>query len=248
MRRIPICIVPREDLEAWQDLSAVARAPRTEGETPPAPGAYAAAILEALDAAGPSFAAELARRSKLLPSHFEMGLAQLVGQASVTCDSFGGLRRLVTSAKHKRGAPRRTTFAPAGRWARFGVPAAARTERLSDERIEFAARRLLDRYGIMVRDLLERERLPVLWRELVRVYRRLELRGEVRGGRFVQRFSGEQFALPQAIESMRALRRQPRGPEVGGLWVSAADPLNLGGILTPDPRIPAQARSRVRVA
>ena len=80
------------------------------------------------------------------------------------------------------------------------------------------------------------------------MYRRLELRGEVRGGRFVQRFSGEQFALPQAIESMRALRRQPRGPEVGGLWVSAADPLNLGGILTPDPRIPAQARSRVRVA
>jgi ATP-dependent Lhr-like helicase len=101
---------------------------------------------------------------------------------------------------------------------------------------------------VIVRDLLERERLPVPWRDLVRVYRRLELRGDVRGGRFVQRFAGEQYALPQAIERMRALRREAKPPEVGGLWVSAADPLNLGGILTPDPRIPAQARSRVRVA
>jgi ATP-dependent Lhr-like helicase len=88
----------------------------------------------------------------------------------------------------------------------------------------------------------------VFWRDLVRVYRRLELRGEVRGGRFVQRFSGEQYALPQAIELMRRVRREGPAPEVGGLWVSAADPLNLGGILTPDARVPSQARQRVRVA
>ena len=248
VRGTPICIVPREDLEVWQGLSAHAKAWRPGAPEAPEPGAYGQAILEALDQAGPSFAADLARRSKLLPSHFEMGLAQLIGFGLATCDSFGGLRRLVTSHKHKRGMPRRTTFAPAGRWSRFGAGATASAESLSPEWIEFAARRLLDRYGVMVRDLLERERLPVPWRELVRVYRRLELRGEIRGGRFVQRFAGEQYALPQAIERMRALRREAKGPEVGGLWVSAADPLNLGGILTPDPRIPAQARSRVRVA
>jgi ATP-dependent Lhr-like helicase len=82
----------------------------------------------------------------------------------------------------------------------------------------------------------------------VRVYRRLELRGDVRGGRFVQRFPGEQYALPGAIELLRKLRRAGPPPEVGGLWVSAADPLNLGGILTPDARVPAQARTRVLVA
>jgi ATP-dependent helicase Lhr and Lhr-like helicase len=245
-RSTPICLVPREDLEPWQALSAAGKTARAEADGP-APGEYGRAILEALDAAGPSFAADLARRSKLLGSHFDMGLAQLVSLGLVTCDSFAGLRRLIPTQKHKRGAPRRTSFAPAGRWSRFGMhPEPA--ERLPQEHVEFAARRLLERYGVIVRPLLERERMPVPWRDLLRAYRRLELRGEVRGGRFVQRFSGEQYALPEAIERMRALRRDSRGPEVGGVWVSAADPLNLGGILTPDPRVPAQARNRVHVA
>jgi ATP-dependent Lhr-like helicase len=175
-----------------------------------------------------------------------MGLAQLLGHGLVVCDSFAGLRRLVVRPARRHGDTRRVAFSSAGRWSRFRRPRAG-TE-VSDELVEFVARRLLDRYGVVVRDLLERERMPVFWRDLVRVYRRLELRGDVRGGRFVQRFSGEQYALPGAVELMRKLRREPRGKEDLPLWVSAADPLNLGGTLTPEARVPSQARQRVRVA
>ena len=103
----------------------------------------------------------------------------------------------------------------------------------------------------------DRERIPVPWRDLVRVYRLEELRGEVRGGRFVQRFAGEQYALPEAIELMRRLRRRAGGAQAHAeghaadqaarLHVAAADPLNLEGILTPEPRVPLQARRRVPV-
>jgi ATP-dependent Lhr-like helicase len=147
---------------------------------------------------------------------------------------------------HRRVASRRVSYSSAGRWSRFRWPRASTA--VTPEHVEFVARRLLDRYGVIVRDLLERERIPVPWRDLVREYRRLELRGDVRGGRFVQRFSGEQYALPGAVEMLRRVRREPRASEVDALWVSAADPLNLGGVLTPEPRIPPQARQRVRVA
>ena len=174
---------------------------------------------------------------------------------------------------------RRVPLAPAGRWSRFrggGDDAGGGTRseaplssgpeaEIGEREAEFAARQLLARYGVVFRRLLERERIPVSWRELVRVYRLEELRGEVRGGRFVQRFSGEQYALPEAVELMRRLRRRGAdsrgrtepGPEMalrdGGirfhaLRVAAADPLNLGGILTPGPRVPAPARKRVLVA
>ena len=112
---------------------------------------------------------------------------------------------------------------------------------------EFAARRLLDRYGIVFRRILDRERIPIPWRDLVRVYRLWELRGDVRGGRFVQRFAGEQYALPEAVELTRRLRRTNRGAGQG-LTLSASDPLNLEGILTPEPRVPSQARRRILVA
>jgi ATP-dependent Lhr-like helicase len=119
---------------------------------------------------------------------------------------------------------------------------------------------------VVFRRLLERERMPVPWRDLVRAYRLMEMRGELRGGRFVQRFAGEQYALPDAVELMRRLRRAASRTEgasaraegeskdcvttstsTRGLQVSASDPLNLEGILTPEPRIPAQARRRVMV-
>src|SRR5262249_31444424 len=141
------------------------------------------------------------------------------------------------------GAMKRATLFTPGRWSRLRTAAAG-----EPASAEFVAARLLDRYGVMFRQLLERERLPVPWRDLVRVYRRNELRGEGRGGRFVQRFSGEQFARPEAVELLRRLRRAPAPVTPAELWVSAADPLNLDGILTPEGRIPAQARKRVLVA
>jgi ATP-dependent Lhr-like helicase len=189
-----------------------------------------------------------------------MGLTQLIGHGRITSDSFGGLRRLITPPSKRRGVMKRAHLTPAGRWSRFRddtpeEPAAPRTP--ADDQIEFVARQLLDRYGVVFRRLIDRERVPVPWRDLVRVYRHHELRGDIRGGRFVHRFSGEQYARPEAIELMRRLRRTggtPRLPSLEkregarGIEVAAADPLNLQGVLTPEPRIPAQARGRVRVA
>jgi ATP-dependent Lhr-like helicase len=160
-----------------------------------------------------------------------------------------------------------TPLMPAGRWSRFrddvvtitGAGAANATE----EQTLFVARQLLTRYGVVFRRLLERERIPIPWRDLVRVYRHQELRGDVRGGRFVQRFAGEQYALPEAVELMRRLRRMGGSPRVHALdklaahhdseqrpriEVAATDPLNLQGVLTPDAKIPAQTRRRVSVA
>ena len=149
----------------------------------------------------------------------------------------------------------------AGRWSLLhaGDPAPVP---LTSERVEFAARQLLARYGIVFRALIEREKLPVPWRELARYYRLAELRGDVRGGRFVQRFSGEQYALPDAVDLMRRLRRVGKlagridatdavessgAAELHVTHVAAGDPLNLEGVLTPLPRVSPQARRRVLV-
>jgi len=270
-RSAPICLLPREDLESWLALA------RAGGPSVTASGGlstYARTILDALGLRGACFVQELQRDTRLLPSHLEMGLVQLIGHGLVTCDSFGGLRRLVTPPSRRRGVMKRVPFAPAGRWSRFRAeavpardPVAIEAQPAGEAEAEFAARHLLTRYGLVFRRLLERERIPVPWRDIARVLRREELRGEVRGGRFVGLFAGEQFALPEAVELMRRLRRS-RGDasatgaassmraaragasaaEAAGLRVSAADPLNLEGILTPEPRIPAQSRRRVQVA
>jgi ATP-dependent Lhr-like helicase len=304
-RSTPVCLLPREDLDTWLALAAAGVAARTPdtiasiadrarggagakargAEAQQAAGAedplstYARTILEALGARGASFVQELERATRLLPSHLEMGLVQLIGHGLVTCDSFGGLRRLVTPPSRRRGVMKRVPFAPAGRWSHFRAQTlVAREPSEAEVEVEFGAHRLLTRYGVIFRRLLERERIALPWRDLVRVLRRLELRGEVRGGRFVSLFSGEQFALPEAVELMRRLRRtrgeavathtpraahaaDPAGlsafeagrrPGVSsagrGLSVSAADPLNLEGILTPAPRISNQSRRRVQVA
>jgi len=267
IRSTPICLLPREDLETWLALSRGAAAGSPEEDSL---STYARTILSALETRGACFAQELERWTRLLPSHLEMGLTQLIGHGLVTCDSFGGLRRLVTPPGRRRGVMKRVPFAPAGRWSGFrnsdGARALEEAPRAGEREAEFVARQLLTRYGLVFRRLLERERIPVPWRDLVRVLRRQELRGEVRGGRFVERFAGEQYALPEAVELMRRLRRSggdarsagatrtpatrtARGDAAEGrLRVSAADPLNLEGILTPEPRIPAQARRRVLVA
>jgi ATP-dependent Lhr-like helicase len=146
----------------------------------------------------------------------------------------------------------------AGRWSLLHDRDAAPVTAPSTERIEFVARQLLARYGVVFRALIEREKLPVPWRDLARCYRLAELRGDVRGGRFVQRFSGEQYALPEAVELMRRLRRGGKlegrvdaeptsGRELPGTHVAAGDPLNLEGVLTPSARVSAQARRKVLV-
>jgi ATP-dependent Lhr-like helicase len=286
IRSIPICLLPREDLGMWMRLSALRGGGMSSDIETARDGAasgplstYARTVLGALEQRGACFAQELERGTRLLPSHLEMGLTQLIGHGLVTCDSFGGIRRLITPPSKRKHGARHAPLMPAGRWSRFrtdGMPNPAIDGAIDAELVDFTARQLLLRYGVVFRRMLERERIPVPWRDLVRVYRHQELRGDVRGGRFVQGFSGEQYALPEAVDLMRRLRKLRGSPRVraldrlasgereavrnggnakagdhaarGALEVAAADPLNLQGVLTPEARIPAQTRRRVQVA
>jgi ATP-dependent Lhr-like helicase len=176
----------------------------------------------------------------------------------VSSDSFGGLRALLVPSGERRpiaGARRRRRtvafgMEAAGRWALARRPrppkpeTSAASKAFEQEAIEHVARALLQRYGVVFWRLLEREAawLPP-WRDLLRVYRRLESRGDIRGGRFVAGFSGEQFALPDAVGMLREVRRQPEAGTLVSL--SGADPLNLIGILTPGPRLAALTGNRV---
>jgi ATP-dependent helicase Lhr and Lhr-like helicase len=279
IRSTPVALLPRDELDLWLSLAApvAAAAAPARNEAPgaasrdgdagpegaadaPEISTYADVLLSVLAARSASFTQDLERHSGLLPAHVEMGLTELIGRGLVTCDSWSGLRRLITPPSRRLGVMKRARFAPPGRWTILRAPragdgdlpggrlaAGAPFTLAAEAETEFLARRLLDRYGVIFRRLLDRERLPVRWRELVRVYRLWELRGEVRGGRFVQRFAGEQYALPEAVDQLRRLRRSAAGSGAG-LRVSAADPLNLDGILTPEPRVPSAARRRVLVA
>jgi len=171
----------------------------------------------------------------------------------VTSDSFGGLRALLVPSDRRKpfhGGTRRRrimTFGmdDAGRWALIRRPNTDAMEpHAKAATTEHVARALLHRYGVVFWRLLAREAewLPP-WRDLLRVYRRLEARGEIRGGRFVAGFSGEQYALPDAVGMLREVRRQPNSGEFVSL--SGADPLNLAGILTPGPRLAALTGNRL---
>ena len=190
----------------------------------------------------------------LLRTEIEEALAELVALGLVNSDSFGGLRALLVPSGERRpfggGRRRRRTakfgMEEAGRWALPRRPRSARSAPLqaASEHVEHVARTLLLRYGVVFWRLIEREAawLPP-WRDLLRVYRRLESRGDIRGGRFVAGFSGEQFALPDAVAMLRETRRQPAAGAL--LSLSGADPLNLVGILTPGPRLPALTGNRL---
>jgi ATP-dependent Lhr-like helicase len=166
----------------------------------------------------------------LLPAFVERRLAELAGSGVATADSFAGLRALLAPPDK-----RRALIETAGRWSLLAA------ERTDD--VEAVARTLLKRYGVVFRSLLQRESQLPQWRELVRVYRRLEARGEIRGGRFVAGFGGEQFAVPDAVGRLRAVRKTEKTGEL--VVLSAADSLNLVGILTPEARVAAIHRNRL---
>jgi ATP-dependent Lhr-like helicase len=207
--------------------------------------------------AGASFFDEIARAAGLGPSQVEDALWELVAAGLVTGDGFAGLRALLVPSS-KRASTRRMSAdrfgygAPVvatGRWAVLRVPPRAPSSvdaALGDpaeEGIEALARQYLRRYGVVLREVLAREPASPAWRDLLRVYRRLEARGEVRGGRMVSGLVGEQFALPEALDALRALRSLPSRGEV--VRLSACDPLNLAGIVTPGPRVPAMMGNTV---
>ena len=241
IRTTPIALFRRERGAVWQ-----AATPDVDPAALPL-SHTARALLTTLDERGASFFGDLVNGTGLLRTEVEKGLGELVAWGLVSSDSFAGLRALlVPSARRKPiGGYRRR-----GRVAAFGVETAGRwsrvrhRSRLPDEQIaEAIAWQLLRRYGVVFRRLVQRESLLAPWREVLRVFRRLEARGEVRGGRFVGGFSGEQYALPEAIGLLRQVRREAGSGEL--VAVSGADPLNLVGILTPGDAVPAVAANRI---
>jgi ATP-dependent Lhr-like helicase len=257
LRSTPIGLFLREHRDAWLALAAPPGGP-------PASSA-ALAVLDVLARRGASFFQELVAESGLLAAQVEQALGELSALGLVTSDSFAGLRALITPSSKRRprhGARRRHRTAPfgiesAGRWGllrgdgrtagqqdgRPALPSSGSPVLPSDEALDHYARALLRRYGVVFRRLLAREVIAPPWRDLLRVYYRLEARGEIRGGRFVTSMAGEQFALPEAVGQLRAVRRRDGAGELVG--VSAADPLNLVGIVTPGARVPALAANRV---
>jgi ATP-dependent Lhr-like helicase len=217
------------------------------------PSSRADAALECLTRQGALFFDELADAARLLRPQLEEALGELVSLGLVNSDSFGGLRALLVPSERRKpiaGAKRRGKvlafgMESAGRWSLVRRPPPDGVEpQARAVAVEHVARALLRRYGVVFWRLLAREAawLPP-WRELVGVYRRLEARGEIRGGRFVAGFSGEQYALPEAIGALREMRRKSNS----GQWISlsAADPLNLAGIITPGPKAAALTGNRV---
>ena len=245
VRTTPITLLARRHAAHWAALSAGAQAVH--------PGSRAQAVADYIREHGASFFHELVDGTGLLRAEVEEALAELVALGLVSSDSFGGLRALLVPSGERRpmagGRRRRRTAAfgmeDAGRWALARrSPPAKREASFEREAVEHAARTLLLRYGVVFWRLIEREAawLPP-WRDLLRVYRRLESRGDIRGGRFASGFSGEQFALPEAVGMLREVRRQ--GPSGAFVSLSGADPLNLVGILTPGPRLAALTGNRV---
>ncbi|HXW72191.1 MAG TPA: DEAD/DEAH box helicase [Methylocella sp.] len=244
LRTTPITFLSRRNAPLWASISPKAPDGTLSGN--------GQAALDFIRAHGASFFDEIAEGAGLLSSQAEEALAELAAMGLVSSDSFGGLRALLVPSELRRPTARRARrrgilpgMQNSGRWAlaRRPRPDAARGEARADA-IEHVALSLLRRYGVVFRRLLEREAawLPQ-WRDLLRVYRKLEARGEIRGGRFVAGFAGEQYALPEAVGLMREIKRKPLNGETVSL--SGADPLNLIGIITPDGKLPALTTSRV---
>jgi ATP-dependent helicase Lhr and Lhr-like helicase len=192
-------------------------------------------VLDFLRQRGASFFADIVRGTDKLKAEIETALWELVAAGLVTADGFDNLRSLIDPKRRAGQGSGRTTRPRhnAGRWALLHTDEVVERPRA----VEAACWMLLRRYGIVVRDVLAREANLPPWRELLAGFRRLEDRGEIRGGRFVDGFLGEQFALPVAVESVRAMRKLD--PALGTITLSAADPLNLVGILVPGERVAA---------
>jgi ATP-dependent helicase Lhr and Lhr-like helicase len=227
----PITFFVREDAD-WMIPHREAGEEEMRGLSPDAK-----AVFHFLRQRGASFFADIVRGTGKLKAEVETALWELVAGGLLTADGFDNLRALI-DPKRRSGQGNGRSSRPrhsAGRWSLLYAGEAAERGRA----LEATCRMLLHRYGIVFREMLSRETILPKWRELLIILRRLEDRGEVRGGRFVSGFLGEQFALPLAVESLRGQRNAPAIGEA--VTVSAADPLNLVGIVVPGERVAANS-------
>jgi ATP-dependent helicase Lhr and Lhr-like helicase len=254
VRSTPIVLLARRNTRVWSSLTEAVESTHLSSK--------AQAVVNYISTHGASFFDEIADGAHLLPIQAEEALAELVALGVVNSDSFGGLRALLvpsdrrrsTSSSRRRGRMSLFAMDAAGRWslvrraplvdAEAQQPNSVAARKQDDETIEQVARTLLRRWGVVFWRLLAREAdwLPP-WRDLLMCYRRLEARGEIRGGRFIAGFTGEQFAAPEAIGLLRDTRRKPFSQHYVSL--SGADPLNLVGILTPGQRLPSLYSNRL---
>jgi ATP-dependent helicase Lhr and Lhr-like helicase len=237
-RAAPLAFVLREDLP-WLLEPAPAESERLTSN--------AQAVRDFLERHGASFITDITRGTGLLPAAVEEGLWTLVAHGLVTGDGIAGLRALLKRPDESRSRRRRLhavrggrgRHLPTGRWALLRASVEPSTD---PDPMRFA-RQALRRYGVVMRELRARETRWPTWRTMLGALRTLEARGEVRGGRFVQGLVGEQFALPEAVEALRAVRRRHDEPET--VVVAAADPLNLVGVIVPGARMAPAAREVV---
>jgi ATP-dependent Lhr-like helicase len=244
VRNTPIALLRRKNFALWSAMF-----PQPSPTTTSEFSTTTQLVYDYLSLRGASFFTDIVENTKLLRSQVEEALADLVANGVVVSDSFGGLRALLTPGSRKTQAAARKKhrqpiydMVSAGRWSilqRSTVNQNSVDPALTEE----VAWALLKRYGVVFKRLLEREGIALPWRVLLRVYHRLEARGDIRGGRFVGNISGEQFALPDAIGMLRAIRRA--GAQDSLISISAADPLNLVGIIIPGNRITAHTSNRV---
>ncbi|MEK6335016.1 MAG: DEAD/DEAH box helicase [Acidobacteriota bacterium] len=259
VRSTPVVLLNRKNVRAWnQAFPAPAEANGSQLPT------NTATVHDYLKEHGASFFVDLVAGTNLLPSMVEEALGELVFRGMVSADSFTGLRALLTPLSktthrevEKRRRKRKQVYSmdDAGRWVRLRrderAPAASpaspngdgRNPPVDRETIEAVALKLLQRYGVVFRKLLDRESINIPWRDLLRVFRRLEARGEIRGGRFVGGFSGEQFATADAVQLLRSIRRTQA--ESSLISINAADPLNLIGVVTPGSRLAPASSNRI---
>ena len=239
IRTTPIAIVDRMNRSLWMTLSGVT------GDEDLSLSTYAKTVLDLTTRQGAVFFDDIVAQAGILRTHAEEAVAELVSAGMATSDSFAGLRALLAPTRHResrRGRERRNPFdlSTAGRW---GLTARTPADGNPEEDLEAYARVALARYGVVFRRLTERENTSPPWRDLVRVLRRMEARGEIRGGRFVNGVWGEQYALGEAVTLLRSIRRKEKQGTL--VAISAADPLNLVGIITPGRRIPGITNNRI---
>lgn len=259
VRSTPVVLLNRKNVRTWSKaFPAPAESNGTQLTT------NTAAVHDYLKEHGASFFVDIVAGTNLLPSMVEEALGELVFRGMVSADSFTGLRALLTPLSktthrevEKRRRKRKAFYSmdDAGRWVRLrreeqeqsplqnAANGDNRNQPIDRDVIEAVARKLLQRYGVVFRKLLDRESISVPWRDLLRVYRRLEARGEIRGGRFVGGFSGEQFATAEAVQLLRSIRRAPT--ESSLVSINAGDPLNLIGVITPGSRLSPAASNRL---
>lgn len=239
IKTTPITLVKRENVNLWSTLAG-------KSKEDPSFEPMCQRVYEVLKEHRSLFFDQIVRDTGMLSTQIENALDHMAAYGTVTSDSFTGLRALLTPINNRpneNGRKRNNKKAVfgmdhAGRWSLLSSFLDGNEQQLSDKDMEYIAKLLLNRYGVVFRKLFEQESFVPKWRDLLRVYRRLEARGEIRGGRFVTNVSGEQFALPEAVSSLRSHRTKVEGErEDQVVVISAVDPLNLTGIITTGRRI-----------